>query len=104
MSIAVKLTNELLKSMMTDALAYRGIAQDLNACLEPGYYQVQEQSTQNIPTGIYSYGIVTVKRTATFLTQEYVPHNKSSTATKYQTASRAYTQGYFTPWRILEWD
>lgn len=104
MAEAVKLTNELLRSMMTDALAYRGIAQDLNACLEPGYYQVQGQSTTNIPTGVYTYGIVTVKRTASFITQEYVPHNKSSTTTKYQTASRAYTQGYFTAWRVLTWD
>lgn len=104
MSEAVKISNELLKSMMTDALVYRGIATDMNTCLEPGYYQIQEQSTQNIPTGVYPYGILTVKRTVSFLTQEYVPHNKSSTASKYETASRAYTQGNFTAWRVLAWD
>lgn len=103
MAEAKVLDNALLKRVMTDALVYRGIATDLDTCLQPGYYQVQD-STQNIPAGMFPYGIVTVKQTISFITQEFVPHNKSSTTTKYQTASRAYTQGYFTAWRVLTWD
>lgn len=103
MAEAKVLDNALLKGVMTDALVYRGIATDLDTCLQPGYYQVQD-STQNIPAGMFPYGIVTVKQTISFITQEFVPHNKSSSVPKYTTATRAHTQGVFTAWRILTWD
>lgn len=94
----IPLTNDLLKGVMTDALVYRGICLDMNTCLTPGYYQVQYQSTKNIPSGVYEYGILTVKATATFISQEYMPHNHNAGQT-YRTLSRVWTEKAWSNWR-----
>lgn len=98
MSKATVLTNNLLKGVMTDALVYRGIVLDINTCLTPGYYQVQSQNTKNIPTGAYQYGILTVKKTDSFITQEYIPHSKNSTESKYRIWIRTWTENRFNGW------
>lgn len=100
MSETVRLTNDLLKGVMTDALVYRGICQDMNTCLTPGYYQVQYQSTKNIPSGVYEYGILTVKGTASFISQEYVPHSTNA-GQPYRTVSRVWTQNTWNTWRYF---
>lgn len=97
MSNAIPLTNDLLKGVMTDALVYRGIVLDINTCLTPGYYQVQSQSTKNIPTGAYQYGILTVKKTASFITQEYIPHSKFMES-KFKIWIRTWTENRFNNW------
>lgn len=103
MTEGIPLTNDLLKNTMTDAMVYRGICQDLNTCLTPGYYQVQHPDTKNIPAGAYSYGILTVKKTVSFISQEYVPHAKGNAA-KYKTCSRVWTEGIFSDWRSFTAD
>lgn len=104
MTEGIPLTNDLLKNTMTDAMVYRGICLDLNTCLTPGYYQVQKEYTKNIPDGMYAYGVMTVKKTVSYITQEYTPHNKFTNDPIYKIWSRAWTTNTFTPWRSFSAD
>lgn len=49
MAETIKLTNELLKGKMTDAMVYRGTGKCLEDCILPGYYLLDGDSTTTEP-------------------------------------------------------
>ena len=51
----------------------RGICSDFNSSLEHGFYAVTN-TTNNIPSNAYSYGVLEVFGSSSFLVQRYTPH------------------------------
>lgn len=78
MTEAIALTNSLLKGTMTDALCDRGYCTDFDTCMTSGYYVCSSQRTVNFPTGSYPYGILTVRASGSFISQEFHSHRTTS--------------------------
>lgn len=76
MSETKKLTNDLLKGKMTDAMVYRGyLNRSFNMALTAGYYWVTpSQGATDYPDGAYRYGILEVFPAGAFLLQRYTTH------------------------------
>ena len=77
MSTTKQLTNAILKGIMTDTVATRNVASNLDNITTAGMYQVApEQVKAGYPVGAYKYGVVAVFRTHGFATQVYCPHQR----------------------------
>lgn len=78
MSETKQLTNTLLKGLMTDSVADRDYCTDMDTCMESGYYTVSAQRTVNIPEGAYSYGVLLVMKSRSFVSQIYHAHHAAN--------------------------
>lgn len=58
MSEAVKLTNELLKATMTDAMVLKPDAKNVDECRTMGYYRIFHTTTGNIPSEVSRLGAI----------------------------------------------
>lgn len=76
MSTTKQLTNALLKGIMTDAVALRGISSStLDGIITTGVYQVVPEIIKaGYPVEAYKYGVLVVFVTTAFLAQVYMPH------------------------------
>ena len=81
MAEAKQLTNTILKGIMTDAICDRGYCTDFDSCKTPGYYVCSVERTVNFPPGAYHYGILTVKASGSFVSQEYHAHQTKGAPT-----------------------
>ncbi len=98
MSEAKILDTSTVKALLPDALIYRGTATTMDV-MESGFYQIQPDVTADIPSSIYPYGVLVVMNTASFILQNYYPHNKYSSESTYKFATRMWTGGNWTGWR-----
>ena len=112
MSKATVLSNDLLKSIMTDALVRRGYVRSIDDTRTPGVYSVVPQEfTEGIKFGIpntYTYGTLLVLGNELFITQIYFPHQSYTVSpnhemTNYTTdmAVRVRYEGIWTIWRLF---
>lgn len=74
MSEAMKISNAMLKEVLTDALVLRPQGgQDFDTFMTPGFVGVGD-TWQNHPKGAYKYGELLVFGLTTFVAQVYFPH------------------------------
>lgn len=74
------ITNDVLKEVMTDAIVYRGYAKTMNV-LTSGIYEVNS-ATEDIPDGVFKYGILKVSKTPHYCEHVYTPLTKLSSEVK----------------------
>lgn len=77
MSEAVKISNAMLKEVLTDALVLRPRGgQDFDTFMTPGFVGVGD-TWQNHPKGAYRCGVLLVFGLTTFVAQVYFPHKNT---------------------------
>ena len=75
MSDSMKISNAMLKEVLTDALVLRPQGgQDFDTFMTPGFVGVGD-TWQNHPKGAYKYGELLVFGHPTFVAQVYFPHS-----------------------------
>ena len=94
MSETRKLTNDLLKEKMTDAMVTRTGVLDANLILTNGIYE-NIGSMKNMPSNAYAYGILSVMGSKNFIEQQYYPHVKRNCFGFYR---RMYYAGTWNNW------
>ena len=76
MSDTKRLTNELLKSKMSDAMVDRGYAASFDSMLSPGIYYASEYfGATDFPPGAYKWGILEVFVSGGMVIQRYTPQH-----------------------------
>ncbi len=74
MTEAQVLSNETLKSLMTDGFIPRDRCTDFNTCITPGFYKVYANA-EGIPSGAYGYGLLLVIAVGSnCVSQIYIPN------------------------------
>lgn len=101
MSTDVKvLSNEFLKSIMTDTVSEKGWCQDINTATAAGVYSVT-YPCENLPMGAYDYGTLAVFNGGNYCFQLYVT-DRSNINGEYliipQIYFRAFAGNIFTKW------
>lgn len=93
----------LLSNMKLYPYMDKGVALDLDTCKEPGFYGVMSERTSNIPSGYFSYGILTVKRNVLtgYIMQTYFPVVNSISFEKKGIAVRGLSEGSWTAWNYI---
>lgn len=76
MNEAVKISNAMLKEVLTDALVLRPQGgRDFDTFMTPGFVEVGASGLwRNYPEGAYRYGVLLVLGLTTFVAQVYFPH------------------------------
>lgn len=76
MNEAEKISNAMLKEVLTDALVLRPQeAKDFDTFMTPGFVEVGASGLwQNYPADAYRYGVLLVLGLTTFVAQVYFPH------------------------------
>lgn len=67
-----ELTNDLLKSKMSDAMVWRGLCKNADTCRSSGVYQMDNSCTGQ-PPGASMWGILEVSVTSHYVSQRYMP-------------------------------
>lgn len=92
---------ELLSSNKLYPYMNRGYSGDFNTSLEHGYYAVSN-TTNNIPSNAYSYGVLEVFGASNFLIQRYTPH--SNYAGNYGEYTRVRYNNKWGEWRFIPYN